>query len=368
MTQTSLPAGTAVSAEVVLPAPAFDDTLSFFTGTLGFAVAMIHPADSPRVAVLAGHGLRVCLDRGASGAPSLLRLRMHAGHALAAGPRQLTAPNGTVIEIVDADPPMVVPPLLEKLVVSRAVDGVAWHAGRAGLLYRDLLPDRLGGRFIASHIGIPKGGPVPDYVHFHKIRFQMIFCRRGWVRVVYEDQGEPFVMQAGDCVLQPPMIRHRVLESSDGLEVVEIACPASHETFADPALTLPNGRPGPGRDYSGQRFVRHVAAGAALSPWHVPGFVARDLGIGAATAGLAGARVVRSDGTTATPALRHGAEFLFLFVLAGSATLDCGGRHALAPDDACAVPGDVDFSLAACSPDFECLEVTLPDDPGVATR
>ena len=42
-------------------------------------------------------------------------------------------------------------------------------------------PDRLGGRFIASHIRIEQGGPVPDYVHFHKIRFQMIYMTRGWV-------------------------------------------------------------------------------------------------------------------------------------------------------------------------------------------
>ena len=35
-------------------------------------------------------------------------------------------------------------------------------AGRAGMVYRDLIPDRLGGAFIASHITIPEGGPVPD--------------------------------------------------------------------------------------------------------------------------------------------------------------------------------------------------------------
>ena len=103
------------------------------------------------------------------------------------------------------------------------------HAGqgRAGMLYRDLIPGRLGGRYIASHITIPEGGPVADWVHFHRIALQMIFVRRGWVRVVYEDQGEPFVMNAGDLVLQPPEIRHRVLESSPGLEVVEISAPGA---------------------------------------------------------------------------------------------------------------------------------------------
>lgn len=80
---------------------------------------------------------------------------------------------------------------------------------------------------------------MPDYVHFHKVRFQMIYCYKGWVRVVYEDQGPPLVMRAGDCVLQPPRIRHRVLESSPGLEVIEIGCPAEHETFADHDLQLP---------------------------------------------------------------------------------------------------------------------------------
>ena len=84
------------------------------------------------------------------------------------------------------------------------------------MLYRDLIPGRLGGRYIASLISIPEGGPVADWVHFHRVAFQMIYVRRGWVRVVYEDQGEPFVMREGDLVLQPPEIRHRVLESSPG--------------------------------------------------------------------------------------------------------------------------------------------------------
>ena len=59
------------------------------------------------------------------------------------------------------------------------------------------------------------GGPVPDWVHFHKVRFQLIYCWHGWVRVVYEDQGDPFVLQAGDCVIQPPQIRHRGTCSHD---------------------------------------------------------------------------------------------------------------------------------------------------------
>ena len=64
------------------------------------------------------------------------------------------------------------------------------------MLYRDLIPGRLGGRYIASHITIERGGPVADWVHYHQIALQVIVVRRGWVRVVYEGEGEPFVVTA----------------------------------------------------------------------------------------------------------------------------------------------------------------------------
>ena len=46
------------------------------------------------------------------------------------------------------------------------------------MLYRDLIPSRLGGRYIASHITIAEGGPVADWVHFHRVAFQLICVRR----------------------------------------------------------------------------------------------------------------------------------------------------------------------------------------------
>ena len=151
----------------------------------------------------------------------------------------------------------------------RSDDG--FGAGRAGMAYRDLLPDRWGGRFIASHIRIPGGGAVADVVHFHRIRFQMIFCARGWVDLVYEDQGPPFRLEAGDCVVQPPEIRHRVLQASVGLEVIEIGCPAVHDTFVEHSIELPTAVAVPDRSFGGQHFVRDVAAGADWSPWLIDG-------------------------------------------------------------------------------------------------
>ena len=113
--------------------------------------------------------------------------------------------------------------------------------------------------------------------------------KAGWVKVVYEDQGEPFVMHAGDCVLQPPEIRHRVLESSAGLEVIEIGCPAEHETIADWSLPLPNDRVDAGRDFGGQRFMRHIAADASYHPWRLDGWEARDTGPTGGRRGSSGA-------------------------------------------------------------------------------
>jgi mannose-6-phosphate isomerase-like protein (cupin superfamily) len=53
-------------------------------------------------------------------------------------------------------------------------------------------------------------------------------------------------------------------------------------------------------------------------------------------------------------------EFLFLFVLDGTALLDCEGRHRLVPGDAVAIPAGLDHALAECAVDLALLEVTLP--------
>src|SRR5205085_1261926 len=99
-----------------------------------------------------------------------------------------------------------------------------------------------------------------------KIDFQMIYCTRGRIRVVYEDQGPPFWLETGDCVLQPPEIRHRVLECTAGAEVIEVSAPAEHETWVEHEIRLPTQMLRPERDFGGQRFVRHVASEAA---WEV---------------------------------------------------------------------------------------------------
>src|SRR5690242_15607282 len=246
-------------AQVLLPCRDLAATLAFFTDRLGFKVNLIFPADSPSTAVITGHGLTLRLEAGESPAlPLTLRLLCDLSSLPAGTPPVLIAPGGTRIEFMEARQPIEVPAGRQEFVLSRM--GADWGVGRAGMQYRDLIPSRLGGRFIASHIRIPEGGPVPDYVPFHRIRCQMIYRKTGWARLVYEDQADEFLFRAGDCVLQPPEIRHRVLEASAGLEVIEIGCPAVHETFADHAMALPTPHLLPERDFGGQRFVRHIAA------------------------------------------------------------------------------------------------------------
>jgi len=352
----------AEKALLVLPSgPDLAATVTFFTEELGFRIDAVRPADLPRVVEISGFGMQIRLEKEATLPPGVLCLRGDAGTIGKRG--ELTAPNGTRIRFEIADAPPELPPVQPSFVLTRATDGSGWHVGRAGMEYRDLIPDRQGGRIIASHIRIPAGGPVPDYVHFHGIRFQMIYCVRGWVRVVYEDQGPPFLLQAGDCVLQPPRIRHRVLECSPGLEVIEVSSPAEHETRADHDLALPTPGVDPERDFGGQRFVRHVAADAPWSRWRMKGFRARDTGIAAATGGLASVQVACPEKEGATSEwIVHRGELLFLFVLGGGVELlrDRGIVDRLARGDSLVVPPGMPHSLTACSQDLSLLEIRLP--------
>jgi quercetin dioxygenase-like cupin family protein len=211
-----------------------------------------------------------------------------------------------------------------------------WGTGRAGMQYCDLVPDRVGGQLIASRIRIPGAGPVDDMVHHHHVTFQLIYVVRGAVRLVYEGQGEPFVMTAGDAVLQAPHIRHRVLESWDDLEVLEVSAPAEHITLIDHETKLPTEWFDPEHVFGWQRFVHHVAASATGD--RNGSTVWRDLGIAEATRGAAAVRVghcaEHAGGTLSTAGLR------LIVLFEGSMTLDTDhGEHAdLAEGDVVLVP------------------------------
>lgn len=330
-------------AEVVLETTVPHDTVAALE-RLGFHIALVMPADAPALVVVEGFGLRVRVQRSLRERPIALRLQRAGASA-----ETLTLPGGSTIAI-EPPPTLAVPPSRPTLQVVHAGPDAVWSTGRAGMGYRDLLPDRHGGRFIVSHIRLEHGGEVPDWVHFHRIAAQLIFCRAGWVRVVYEDQGSAFVMRPGDCVLQPPEIRHRVLACAAGTEVIELGCPAVHETLADPSMSLPNrGVADAARRFGGQRFLFDVAA---VARWRAHGELqVRELGLAEASAGAIAGRVLRMVGGTTTTLVNHG-DLRFGFVLEGRASLTTADAAAiaLAPDDAFALPRDRAFRLTADGP------------------
>lgn len=359
------------AAEVVVPCGSadFSACIKYFTDTLGFKVKLITPADNPEVVVVQGYGLTLRLDRYGGGSAPLLRLtKREEVYSF------LPPPEGIHVEWVQNANQLVVPDLVPSLVLTcMGQEGntadTSWVEGRAGMLYRDLVPDRQGGRFICSHICVPAGGDIPDYVHYHNVQFQMIFCYKGWIEVVYEDQGPRFRMKAGDCVLQPPKIRHRGFFCSPGLEVIEISCPAKHDTLGDPELMLPTAEMRPDRIYSGQRFVRYEADKAQWQAMKQGiGWEISDTGIRAATANLACARVLRrvSGDINGNLELDSSSEFAFRFVLHGSAELQVTNEQAIVVNktickgDAFVIPQKMTARLVSSDPSTQILEVFSP--------
>jgi quercetin dioxygenase-like cupin family protein len=350
-------------AQVCLPTTALTDDISFFTKTLQMRMTSIYPADDPSVAVFEGHGLRVRLDGGQGGPAG--HLQILSDDTAFAGASLLTAPGGTVVDILPLNPPLHLPDTDHAFVVRRLADQAPWVIGRAGMHYRDLIPTRLGGSIIASHIRIPDGGPVPDMVHYHRVGFQLIYCYRGWVDVLYEDQGGPIRLHAGDCFIQPPEIRHRVLEASDGIEVIEIGVPAEHVTEIDHDMTLPTSDLRPDREWPdsqgrGQRFVHNVGSDAQWHPFRLQGFIARDTTINDATKSVAGVQVVRR-GTGDPQWAKHDADIHFTFVMEGTFTLEGEGKDPfrLTAGDAFVIPPNMRTRYSEPSDDLEFLEVTL---------
>lgn len=275
------------STSLSVPVTEIAAAVEFLRTEGGFDLLRIHPADAPREARLVRDGTLLDLR---VGTPTGVTIVIERSGTAESEPTDTHGPDGIVLRLTDAAR-LTVPPVIEENSVGAGDADGRWHVGRAGMEYRDLVPSRLGGAVIASNIRIRDAGPVPDYVHHHDVLFQLIFCRRGWVKVVYEDQGEPFVLRAGDCVIQPPGVRHRVLENSAGMEVVEIGYPAEHMTLVEHEMKLPNGS-APARSWHGQTFIRHDESNRSWTSIG-DGIERTDTGVYDATLGLADVDVLR---------------------------------------------------------------------------
>ena len=98
--------------------------------------------------------------------------------------------------------------------------------------YRDLGIAGATGGMVRAHVikMIPPCDPAEvSKRHFHDVEFQMVYVLKGWIKGEYEGAGV-VTMREGSCWLQPPKIKHSVLDYSDDCELLEIIMPADFPT------------------------------------------------------------------------------------------------------------------------------------------
>ena len=105
-------------------------------------------------------------------------------------------------------------------------DGLRTYA-----LYRDLGISAATGGLCQAHV-IRMLSPCTDEVrkrHVHEAELQLIYVLQGWIKNEFEGEGVQ-MMSAGSCWLQPPGIKHTVLDYSADAELLEIIVPADFKT------------------------------------------------------------------------------------------------------------------------------------------
>jgi mannose-6-phosphate isomerase-like protein (cupin superfamily) len=103
---------------------------------------------------------------------------------------------------------------------------------RAYARYRDLgIAEATNGLAVAHVIRfVPPCRPEEvSKLHLHDVDFQMVYVLKGSMTTELEGQGA-VTMRAGSCWIQPPRIKHKVLDYSDDCEVLEIVLPADFKT------------------------------------------------------------------------------------------------------------------------------------------
>ena len=98
--------------------------------------------------------------------------------------------------------------------------------------YRDLGLAKATHGMVQAHVirFVPPCNPDEvSKLHLHDVELQMIYVLKGWIKTELEGAGA-HVMRVGSSWLQPPRIRHKVLDYSDDSEVLEIVLPADFET------------------------------------------------------------------------------------------------------------------------------------------
>jgi hypothetical protein len=122
-----------------------------------------------------------------------------------------------------------VPP--QTVAVSHLKDAHFDNGLRTYASYRDLGFAKATQGLAVAHV-IKFHPPCTDEVrvwHTHDVEFQMVYVLKGWISTEMEGH-KPEKMLAGSSWLQPPKIKHRVVDYSDDCEVLEIVLPATFDT------------------------------------------------------------------------------------------------------------------------------------------
>jgi quercetin dioxygenase-like cupin family protein len=105
---------------------------------------------------------------------------------------------------------------------------------RSYAAYRDLgIADATAGLVRAHVVRMlpPFNAEEVSKPHYHDVEFQMVYVLKGSMTTEFEGEGV-HTFTAGSCWIQPPGIKHTVLDYSDDCEVLEIIMPADFETVA----------------------------------------------------------------------------------------------------------------------------------------
>jgi len=124
------------------------------------------------------------------------------------------------------------PPRKQTFVASHHAPGAFKQGLRRYAQYRDLGIATATNGLARAHVikMIPPCDPAEvSKRHYHDVEFQMVYVLKGWIKGEFDGAGV-VTMREGSCWLQPPKIKHTVLDYSDDCELLEIILPADFET------------------------------------------------------------------------------------------------------------------------------------------
>ncbi len=129
-------------------------------------------------------------------------------------------------------PAVKAPPRKQTFVASHHAPGAFAEGLRRYAQYRDLGIAAATNGLARAHVikMVPPCDPAEvSKRHYHDVEFQMVYVLKGWIKSDFDGAGA-VTMREGSCWLQPPKIKHTVLDYSDDCELLEIILPADFET------------------------------------------------------------------------------------------------------------------------------------------